>query len=395
MNRPAAVILSGARTPIGTLGGTLSTIPAVELGAICVRAALARGNIDAADVKEVILGNVVSAGTGQNPARQASIKAGLPYSVGATTINKVCGSAMKAVALAAQSIVLNDAEVVVAGGMESMSRAPYLLPQAREGYRMGHGSLVDAMIHDGLWDVYGERHMGVYGDRCAEQYGFSKTDQDDFAVRSYSRAAEASREGVFDREIVSVPIQNKLGGTTVSHDEEPLRFKESKLRSLQPAFGQGGTVTAGNASSINDGAAVLAVASDEWCKRTHRTPIARILKAVTFSREPEWFTLAPIGALRNLLGQVGWSVADVDIFEVNEAFSVVAMAAERELGIPPEKLNPFGGAVALGHPIGASGARILVTLLNGLQMRGGKRGVACICIGGGEALAMAVERVEL
>jgi acetyl-CoA C-acetyltransferase len=384
------MIVSASRTPIGALGGSLAAIPASELGAVCIRAALAKANVEPADVDEVLMGNVVSAGTGQNPARQAAIKAGVPYSVGATTVNKVCGSGMKAVAIAAQSIVLSEADVVVAGGMESMSRAPYLLPQARQGYRMGHASLVDAMIHDGLWDVYGRQHMGVYGDCCAALYSFTKSDQDDFAVRSYNRARQAIEKGIFQKEIAAVTVVGKSGSMTVSQDEEPMRFDESKLRSLRPAFGQQGTVTAGNASSINDGAAALVLASEAWCQRKQRVPIARIVGMTTFSREPEWFTLAPIGALQKLLDQVGWSAADVDIFEINEAFSAVAMAAEKELGIPPEKLNPLGGAVALGHPIGASGARILVTLLNGLQVLGGARGVACICIGGGEAMAIAI-----
>ncbi len=387
------LIVSGARTPIGSLSGVLSTVPATELGAICIKAALERAKVSPDEVREVIMGNVVSAGLGQNPARQAAIKAGLPVSVGATTINKVCGSGLKAVMLASQSIRLGYSQVVVAGGMESMSLAPYLLLQARQGYRMGDSNLVDSMIHDGLWDVYGDKHMGIYGDKCAAKYGFTKQAQDDFAVRSCTRARQAIAAGVFDDEIVQVEIKGKKGSTIISEDESPARFNEDKLRSLHPAFGSDGTVTAGNASSINDGAAALVVVSDARCASLRLKPIARVVGASTFSREPEWFTIAPIGALRRLMDKVNWAVKDVDLFEINEAFSAVTMAAEMELELPPEKVNIYGGAVALGHPIGASGARILVTLLNGLKRTGGKRGIACLCIGGGEAVAVAVETI--
>jgi acetyl-CoA C-acetyltransferase len=344
-------------------------------------------------VDEVIMGNVVSAGQGQNPARQATLKAGLPVSVGATTINKVCGSGLKAVMLAAQAIRLGDARIVVAGGMENMSRAPYLLPRARQGYRMGNAELVDAMIHDGLWDVYGNKHMGVYGDQCATHAKLTRADQDDFAVRSFTRARQAAADGVFKSEIVSVPVVVRKQTTLVSEDEGPARFDEAKLRSLRPAFGEGGTVTAGNASSINDGGAALVVVADDVAAAKGVPVLARVVGAAMFSREPEWFTLAPIGALRKLLDQLGWSVATTDLFEINEAFSAVALAAERDLDIPANKVNVYGGAVALGHPIGCSGARILVTLLNALQRTGGGRGIACLCIGGGEAVALAVERV--
>jgi acetyl-CoA C-acetyltransferase len=386
-----ALIVAGVRTPIGSLGGALSTVPATELGASCIKAAIERTKIPGDEVSEVIMGNVVGAGLGQNPARQAAIKAGLPASVGATTINKVCGSGLKAVMLASQTIRLGYSHVVIAGGMENMSLAPYLLPQARQGYRMGNGVLVDSMIHDGLWDVYGDKHMGVYGDQCAAKYQFTKQAQDDFAVRSYARARKAAAEGVFDDEIVPVEIKGKKGSTLVSEDEEPARFNEDKLRALRPAFGSDGTVTAGNASSINDGAAALIVVSDARAASLRLKPIARIVGAATFSREPEWFTLAPIGALKRLLDKVNWSVNDVDLFEINEAFAAVTMAAEKDLKLPAEKVNIYGGAVALGHPIGCSGARILVTLLNGLKRTGGKRGIACLCIGGGEAVALAVE----
>ena len=339
----------------------------------------------------MILGNVVSAGLGQNPARQASIHAGLPTSVGATTVNKVCGSGLKAVMLAEQAIRLGDANLVVAGGMESMSRAPYLLPKAREGYRMGNGELVDAMIHDGLWDVYGGQHMGGYGDLCASKFEFSRKEQDDFAVRSYTRAQQATRDGAFTDEITPVEVADRKQTTVVEVDEEPARFDEEKLRNLRAAFGEDGTITAGNASSINDGAAALVIGSEAAASRLGATPVARIVGAATFSQDPAWFTSAPIGSIQKLLKQLDWTIDQVDLFEINEAFAVVAMAAEKELSIPSEKLNVFGGAVALGHPIGATGARILLTLITALRRTGGRRGIASLCIGGGEAIALAVE----
>ena len=389
-----AFIVAGVRTPIGAFGGALSTVPATELGATCIKAVLEKAHVPADEVDEVIMGNVVGAGLGQNPARQAAIKAGLPPSAGATTINKVCGSGLKSVMLASQAIRWGSSHVIVAGGMENMSLAPYLVPQARQGYRMGNGVLVDSMIHDGLWDVYGDKHMGIYGDQCAAKYKFSKQAQDDFAVRSHTRARRAIAQDVFDDEIAPVEIKNKKGLLLVSEDEGPGRFNEDKLRALHPAFSSDGTVTAGNASSINDGAAALLVVSDSRCARLRLKPIARIVGFDTFSREPEWFTLAPIGALKRLLDRVDWPIEKVDLFEINEAFAAVTMAAERDLALPASKVNIYGGAVALGHPIGASGARILVTLLNGLKRTGGKRGVACLCIGGGEAVALAVETIS-
>jgi acetyl-CoA C-acetyltransferase len=388
-----AMILAGVRTPIGAMNGVLASVPAPELGAVCIKQALKNANVDPERVDEVLMGNVVGAGIGQNPARQATIKAGLPPSVGATTVNKVCGSGLKAVMFASQAIRLGDANVVVAGGMENMSLAPYLLTKARQGYRMGHGELLDAMIVDGLWDVYGNKHMGTYGDQCAAKCNLTKEEQDSFAVRSFTRARKAVADGIFKEEIVPVPITVKKATTLVAEDEGPARFDEAKLRSLKPAFSEKGTITAGNASSINDGAAALVLASSRVCETRKLKPIARVVGMATFSREPEWFTLAPIGALRKLLDQVGWSVKNTDLFEINEAFAAVTMAAERDLSIPPEKVNIYGGAVALGHPIGCSGARILVTLLTGLRKSGGKRGVACLCIGGGEAVALAVETV--
>ncbi len=390
-------LVSGVRTPIGSFGGALSTVPSPRLGADAIKAALERGQIpldSGGEVDEVIMGNVLSAGVGQNPARQAAIHAGLPHSTGAMTVNKVCGSGLKAVMLATQSIRLGYANVVVAGGMENMSLAPYLLPQARTGYRMGNGELIDSMIHDGLWDCYGGKHMGTYGDQCAAKYGFSKNDQDDFAVRSYTRARKAAAEGLFDQEIVPVDIASRKGTTTVSEDEEPVRFNEDKLRALKPAFDrETGSVTAGNASSINDGAAAVVVVSDAACTKLRLRPLARVVAGASFSREPEWFTLAPIGAMKKLMDKINWSVEDTDLFEINEAFSAVTMAAEKELGIPTEKVNVHGGAVALGHPIGCSGARVLVTLLHALMSRGGKRGIASLCIGGGEGVALAIENL--
>ena len=388
---PQAWILSGVRTPIGSLNGALASVPAPKLGSISIQEALKRAGVGPEEVDEVILGNVIGAGIGQNPARQASLGAGLPASVGATTVNKVCGSGLKAVMMAAQAIRLGESNVVVAGGMESMSQAPYLLTKARQGYRMGHAQMLDAMVHDGLWDVYGNRHMGVYGDRCAQRYGFTREDQDDFAVRSYTRAQEAIAEGVFGEEIVPVPTVEDRRSITVGEDQEPGRFVEEKLRGLRPAFGDEGTITAGNASSISDGAAALVLASQAKCESLRAKPLARLVGTATFSREPEWFTLAPIGALEKLMETLDWDVQTTDLFEINEAFSAVTMAAERELKIPAEKVNIYGGAVALGHPIGCSGARILVTLLTGLRRTGGRRGIACLCIGGGEAVAVAVE----
>lgn len=387
-----AFIVSGARTPIGALGGSLAEVPAVELGAISIREALSRAELVGSDVEEVVMGNVVSAGQGQNPARQAAIRAGLPQGVGAFTINKVCGSGLKSVMLAVQSVRLGDAQVVVAGGMESMSRAPYLLPQARQGYRLGNGELVDSVVYDGLWDVYGNKHMGTYGDQCAEKCGLTRQDQDDFAVRSYLRAQAAQKSGAFDDELTPVAFTVRRKETTVSEDEGPAKFNEEKLRQLKPAFGAEGTVTAGNASSINDGGAAVVVASESACRSKGLSPLARVVGMSTFSREPEWFTLAPIGALQKLLAQTGWTVDATDLFEINEAFSAVALAAERELHIPAEKVNIHGGAVSLGHPIGCSGTRVLVTLLYALQQTGGRRGIATLCIGGGEAVAIAVER---
>ena len=384
-------LVGGARTAIGSFCGAFEGTPAPVLGSTAVKGALARAGIRPDDVGEVIFGNVIGAGLGQNVARQVCIGAGLPASIGATTVNKVCGSGLKAVMLAAQAVQCGDASVVVAGGTENMSRGPYLLEKARGGYRLGNGEVVDAVVRDGLWDVYNNVHMGMCGDRCAAKYGFTREQQDDFAVTSFKRAMAAISEKRFVNEIE--PVQVKAGRETiiVAEDESPKKFNEEKLRKLRPAFGEKGTITAGNASSINDGAAAVVVVSGEEVKRLGLKPVAKILGYATFAREPEWFTLAPIGAIDKLLKSLALQVGEVDLFEINEAFAVVAMAAIRELKIPPEKVNVHGGAVALGHPIGASGARTLVTLLGAMKQRGARIGVDALCIGGGEAVAMAVE----
>jgi acetyl-CoA C-acetyltransferase len=388
-----AVIVAGLRTAMGAMSGGLAAVPAPQLGATCIKGLVARTGMPADQVDEVVMGNCIAAGLGMNPARQAAIFGGLPPSSGATTVNRACASGMKAVIMAAQAIRLGDAGVVIAGGMESMTRAPYLLLKAREGYRMGNSELPDALIYDGLTDPFSNKHMGIFANRCAEKFGFSKQVQDDFAVCSHLRARKAIETGVSTDEIVPVEISVKGKTTSIATDEGPSRFDEAKLRSLKPAFGPEGTVTAGNASSINDGAAALLVASAARCQELGLKPLARIVAGVTFSREPEWFTIAPIGAVNKLLGKIGWSVADVDLFEVNEAFAAVGLAVEKELAIPADRLNIYGGAIALGHPIGCSGARILVTLLNGLRRTGGRRGVATLCVGGGEGIAMAVEMI--
>ena len=387
------VLAAGTRTAIGGFQGALAEVPAPQLAAVAIRGALARAAVSPEQVDEVIVGNAIGAGLGQNVARQAALGAGLPAGVGATTVNKVCGSGLKAVMMAAQAIQCGDAQLVVAGGTENMTRAPYLLPKARGGYRLGHGEIVDSLVRDGLWDVYNDLHMGSCGDRCAEREGISRQQQDDFAVASYRRALESQAKGWSAEEIVPVEIAGRKGAVIVDRDEEPGRFVEEKLRALKPAFDPKGTVTAGNASSINDGAAAVVVLSRKKAEKLAVRPMARVLGYATFSREPEWFTLAPIGAMGRLLDQLRLKVEDVDLFEINEAFAVVPLAAMKCMNIPHEKVNVHGGAVALGHPIGCSGARVLVSLLHALARRGGRIGVASLCIGGGEAVAMAVERI--
>jgi acetyl-CoA C-acetyltransferase len=387
------VIVAAARTPIGSFQGELAAVTAPQLGSTAIHAALERARIGGEAVGEVYMGCVLPAGQGQAPARQASIRAGIPTSVGAVTINKVCGSGLKAVVFGANAIATGEHDVVVAGGMESMSQAPYLLPKARDGYRLGHAQVIDSLIHDGLWDVYGNVHMGDCAELCAREKKISREEQDAFATESYRRALEAQVQGRFANEIVPVEIAQRKGAPKmVTTDEEPGRGDLAKLAGLRPAFQKDGTVTAGNASSINDGAAALVLTSEDAAAARDQAPLARIVGAATFAQAPEWFTTAPAGAIERLLTRVGWRTADVDLWEINEAFAVVSIANNRALGLDPAKVNVWGGAVALGHPIGASGARVLVTLLSALAARGGKRGIASLCIGGGEGIALAVER---
>ncbi len=385
------VILSGARTPIGAFLGGLSSLPAPRLGAIAIRCALERAGVSASDVDEVFMGNVVQAGVGQAPARQAALGAGIPNSVPCTTVNKVCGSGLKSVMLAATQIVAGEARLAVAGGMESMSNAPYLMRGARTGLALGEHSLEDANLTDGLLDAYGHGHMGLGGEIVAEQCGLTREDQDRFALRSYEKALAAQRSGAFDAEIVPVDVPGRKGAvTTVSRDETPRETTLEALAKLRPAFKEGGTITAGNASKLNDGAAAVVVASADRAREVGAAPIARIVAQGQYAHEPELFLSAPRGAIARCLEKAGWSVGDVDLFEINEAFSGVE-CVRRDLGIPEDRLNVNGGAVALGHPIGASGARLLVTLLYALGARGERRGVASLCLGGGEAVALAVE----
>ena len=386
-----AVILSGARTPIGAYLGGLASLSAPELGAIAIKCALERARVRPHDVDEVFMGNVIQAGVGQAPARQASLRAGIPESVPCTTINKVCGSGLKSVMLAATQIVAGEAGLIVAGGMESMSNAPFLLSGARTGLRLGEQHMEDANLRDGLVDAYGHGHMGLCGEGVAAACGLTREDQDQFALRSYAKALRAQREGAFREEIAPVEVKGRKGEVTlVERDETPRETSIEALRSLRPSFKDDGTITAGNASKLNDGAAALVLSSRERASALGVAPIARIVAQAQFARAPEEFLLAPSGAVKRVLERAGWTVADTDLFEINEAFSGIE-AARRELGIPEEKFNVNGGAVALGHPIGASGARVLVTLLYALRARGGRRGVSSLCLGGGEAVALAVE----
>lgn len=388
-----SVILAAKRTPIGAYLGSLSSFSTPQLGAVAIKAAVEQSGIKLNEINEVIMGNVLQGGVGQAPARQAAIYAGLPVSVECMTVNKVCGSGLKAVMLADQAIRGNDAELIVAGGMESMSNAPYFLKKARAGYRMGHGEIYDMMIYDGLWDPYKNIHMGMAGELCAETYNISRDEQDDYAIMSYKRALEAQEKGYFDQEIVPVEISGKTGSTFVKLDEEPAKVSFEKIKSLKPVFKTDGTITAANASSIDDGAAALVVSSDEYASNNGLKPIAKIISHVSFAQQPEWFTTAPTSAIQKLLKKVNMTIDDIDLFEVNEAFSVVSIITAKNLGIPYEKMNIHGGAVSLGHPIGASGARILTTLIYALKKIGGKYGIASLCIGGGEANAMLIEMV--
>jgi acetyl-CoA C-acetyltransferase len=387
------VILSGARTPMGGFQGELSPKQAPELGAIAIAAAVERAGIGAGDVSETLMGCVLPAGLGQAPARQASIYAGIPNTAPATTVNKVCGSGMKAVMIGADQVALGRADIVVAGGMESMSNAPYLLTKARSGYRIGHQTTYDHMMLDGLEDAYEHKAMGLYAEDAARHYQFTREMQDAFATESLNRAKRASSDGSFKEEIVAVKIAGKKGETVVSVDEQPAKSDPAKIPTLRPAFTKDGTVTAANSSSISDGAAALVLTSPALADKRGLNPIARLVAQASNAHEPKWFTTAPVGAIEKVLKQAGWTKDDVDLFEINEAFANVAMIAMRDLNLDHAKVNVNGGACALGHPIGASGARIMVTLLNALKNRGGKRGVASLCIGGGEATAIAVELV--
>ena len=387
------VVIAGiARTPMGGMQGVFSNITAPKLGAAAIRAALERSGIRPEAVDETIMGVVLPAGLGQAPARQASIDAGLPLATGCTTINKMCGSGMKAVMQGHDAIIAGSSNVVVAGGMENMTNAPYLLPKARGGMRLGHGEVLDHMFFDGLEDAYERgRLMGTYAEDCARKYQFSRQAQDDYAIQSLLRAQSAINGGEFKAEIVPVTVRDGRSETVVDTDEQPGKAKIDKIPQLKPAFAKDGTVTAANSSSISDGAAAVILTSAQHAKTLGVKPLARILGHSTHAQEPGWFTTAPVSAIGKLMKRLGWTVADVDLFEVNEAFAVVAMAAMQELSIPHDKLNVRGGACALGHPVGASGARIIVTLIHALRDRGQKRGIASLCIGGGEATADAIE----
>ena len=391
--RRNAVIASAARTPLGSFNGVFTPIAATKLGSTAIAEALKRIDLPKERVDEVYMGCVLSAGLGQAPARQASIGAGLPNSVGATTVNKVCGSSLMTVIMAAQAIGMGEARIVVAGGMESMTGAPYLLPRARQGYRLGHGELLDSLVKDGLWDVYNNFHMGNAGELCAAKYKMSRSELDDFALESYRRAREAITSGAFKREIVPVEVPQKKGKPLiVTEDEEPNRVDLGRLRSLKPVFQDDGVLTVGNSPSCNDGAAALVIMAQDEAETRGITPLARIVGYAGAALAPEWFTVAPVEAIKRVLKKTGLTLADIDLFEINEAFSTVSLAINRELGLDPAKVNVNGGAVALGHPIGATGSRILTTLLYAMEARGLRRGIASLCIGGGEALAMVVER---
>ena len=390
------VIIAGCRTAVGKFQGSLSDITAPQLGAITVREAVKRANLQPQQVDECIMGNVLPAGLGQNPARQAAIYGGLDPATGAMTINKVCGSGLKSVALAAQAIETGNASIVVAGGMESMSNAPYLLPNARKGYRLGNGQVVDSMVHDGLWDIYNDYHMGITGENVAEKYGITREQQDEFAVNSHRKAIAAQKEGRFASQIVAVELPAKKKGQApviFDKDEGPREDTTVEtLRALKPAFKKDGTVTAGNAPGVNDGAAALVVTSAARAVELGAPPMVRIVAQATSGVEPKWVMMAPVGAVQKIWQKTGWKKDDVDLYELNEAFSVQALGVCRELGLDMNRVNVNGGAVALGHPIGASGARVLVTLIYEMIRRDARRGIAALCLGGGNAVAMAVER---
>jgi acetyl-CoA C-acetyltransferase len=390
------VIISGCRTAVGKFQGSLADLSAPQLGAIVVREAVKRAGLNSDQIDECIMGNVLPAGLGQNPARQAAIYGGLSPATGAMTINKVCGSGLKAVALAAQAVQTGNSSIVVAGGMESMTNAPYLLPQARKGYRLGNGQVIDSMVHDGLWDIYNDYHMGVTGENVAEKYGITREEQDEFALNSHRKAVAAMKECRFKSQIVPVEIPAKKKGTPpiiFDRDESPREDASiESLRSLKPAFKKDGTVTAGNAPGVNDGAAAVVVTSATRAKELGARPIVRIVAQATSGVEPKWVMMAPVDAVKKIYAKTGWTKENVDLFELNEAFSVQALGVTRELGLDLNNVNVNGGAVAIGHPIGASGARVLVTLIYEMARRNVKRGIAALCLGGGNAVAMAVER---
>jgi acetyl-CoA C-acetyltransferase len=386
------VIVGAARTPIGGLQGDFASLAASDLGAVAIKAAVERAGVSPADVDELIFGNCLMAGQGQAPARQASLKAGLPLSTNCTTLSKMCGSAMKATMLGHDAIIAGSADIIVTGGMESMTNAPYLLPKARSGMRMGHGTVIDHMFFDGLEDAYDRgKLMGVFAEQCADKFHFSREAQDEFALRSLSRALAANDDGSFGWEIAPVTVSGRKGDVVIDKDEQPAKASPDKVPGLKPAFRKDGTVTAANSSSISDGAAALVLMRRSLAERKGLKPLAVILDHATHAQEPGWFTTAPVGAMRKLYAKVGWKPEDVDLYEINEAFAVVTMAAMHEHGLPADKVNVHGGACALGHPIGASGARIVVTLLGALRKLGKKRGMASLCIGGGEATALAIE----
>jgi acetyl-CoA C-acetyltransferase len=393
MSQTEVVIVSARRTPIGAFQGAFAPVTAPQLGAAAVKAAIEDAGIDTANVEEVILGCVLPAGLGQAPARQAAIGAGIPLATPATTINKMCGSGLKAVMMAADQIRAGNAGIVLAGGLESMTNAPYLLPKARSGYRMGHGEVLDHMFYDGLQSPFDGKLMGCFADATASKYRLSRQDQDAFAAESVRRALRAVDSGEFDAEITPVTVKGRKGETVVARDETPGTCDISRIAALKPAFGKEGTVTAASSSSISDGAAALVIASAEAAAARGLKPLARILAQASHAQEPEWFTTAPVGAIRKVLDRLRWKPHDADLYEINEAFAAVTMAAMREIDIDHARVNVNGGACALGHPIGATGARILTTLVHALRRRGGRRGVASLCIGGGEAVAVAIELI--
>ena len=390
----AVYLVNGARTPLGSFMGALSGISAPELGAIAITATLQKANLSHDKVEEVYMGCVLPAGIGQAPARQALRKAGIPDSVGAVTLNKVCGSGMQAVVFAQQHILSGEADLIIAGGMENMSQAPHLLKNSRTGYRLGDQNLIDSLVYDGLWDPYDNKHMGSCAEQCAQKYGFTQADQDAFAIQSYERALKSIEQKLFVDEIAPVTVTSKKETIVVDTDEEPGKGNIQKLPGLKPAFEKEGTITAGNASSLNDGAAALLVASEKAVKAHNLKPMAKIMATARHSQEPLWFTTAPIGAIQKVLEKANMKASDIDSFEINEAFSNVTMAAIKDLGLDSVKVNPRGGAVALGHPIGATGARLLVTLMHTLKQNNLKYGIASLCIGGGEALAVLIENVS-